>query len=289
MIPIEAWPERLERAAAGRRWIRRVRVVRETASTQDAARSAGAVAGDLVAAWRQTAGRGRLGRRWFDTGEDGVACSFVIEKGEPERLLAASAVAVCVAIEKVIDMSARRAGAAPRPARQEETPASGGAGRSMATPAPGIKWPNDILSPDGGKLAGILVECADDLAIIGIGVNVSQRAFPALDDASHTGRPPCSLAMMGVAADRVEVIEALMVSLDEWLGRPIEQLIDAYRARDRLRGTVAAFDCAGRRVRGIVDDVDPIEGIRVRTGAGIEVLPAATSTLAVATHDIGPT
>ena len=43
-------------------------VVAETGSTQDSARRLGARPGDVVVAGRQSAGRGRLGRRWADTG-----------------------------------------------------------------------------------------------------------------------------------------------------------------------------------------------------------------------------
>jgi biotin-(acetyl-CoA carboxylase) ligase len=43
-------------------------MLRETASTQDHARAAGIEPGTVVVAWRQTAGRGRLGRAWADTG-----------------------------------------------------------------------------------------------------------------------------------------------------------------------------------------------------------------------------
>jgi len=299
MIPIEAWPERLERAAAvaGARWIRRIVVLRETASTQDAARAAGPVHGDFVTAWRQTAGRGRLGRRWLDTGTDGTATSIVLPRMAPERLLATTAVAACRAIEALMT-------------------------RSTARAAPGIKWPNDILAPDGGKLAGILVECVDDAAIVGIGINVSQPRFDSMPEptdcgsldraASHRApadcaapqrapadraashrptshRAPRSLAMLGLHADRLEVLEALLLAMSAALDEPLDSIRAAYRERNVLRGTAAVLDSQGRRIEGIIEEVDPIDGIRVRTMDGLEVLPAALTTLAVAPGGLGPT
>ena len=42
---------------------------------------------------------------------------------------------------------------------------------------PSIKWPNDLLVNDG-KVAGILCETCGSVALIGFGVNCTQRSFP---------------------------------------------------------------------------------------------------------------
>ena len=263
MIPLESWPDRLDAALADRRHLRRATVVRETESTQDAARRQHASTGEIVVAWRQTAGRGRLGRRWLDTGEDGVACSFVLPRREPARLTALVAVTVCRALERL--------GASRAPGAKLEL---------------GIKWPNDIVSSDGAKLCGILVECADDLAIVGIGVNVRQRAFPELESLS---REPVSLAMLGVEVDRIEVIESLVRSLDEALDEPGECIDEAYRRRDHLRGRVARFESAGRIVEGLVLQVDPERGIHLLSEGRERILPGAITLLAVAPGGRRPT
>src|SRR5881394_4876 len=89
---------RLEAAVArlGAPWLRRVVVVRETRSTQDFAReTAGGQGGVLVVAGRQLAGRGRLGRRWADTSDVGLAMTFVLDAARtaPERLAIGAGVA----------------------------------------------------------------------------------------------------------------------------------------------------------------------------------------------------
>ncbi len=258
MIPIEQWPERLEAALARGRHLRRALVLRQTDSTQDAARRMAARPGDLVTAWRQTAGRGRLGRRWLDTGDEGVACSFVLERRPPPGLTTMTAVAVARALESILD---------------------------AAAPI-GIEWPNDLVAADGGKVAGILVECADDLAIVGVGINVAQRSFP--DDPSLR-RPPRSLAMLGAAIDRLDVIATLAREFDRALDEDAESLAAEYRRFDRLRGRTVRFECAGRAVEGVVVGVDPASGIRVAVAGREEVLPAEITTLAVAPPGLHPT
>ena len=79
--PITDWADRLEAvcAACPHLGALHVHIVAETASTQDAAWAAsGGAAGWLVVAGRQVAGRGRLGRFWADTGDDGLAMTLTL-------------------------------------------------------------------------------------------------------------------------------------------------------------------------------------------------------------------
>ena len=85
-VAFAGWQARLDDACRGLHAIRRVVALAETASTQDAPKTRAASAGTLVTAWRQTAGRGRFGRHWADTGTEGVAASFVVEAQSGERL-----------------------------------------------------------------------------------------------------------------------------------------------------------------------------------------------------------
>lgn len=284
MIPLEEWPPRLERALAEGRVIRRATVLRETESTQDAAQRLGAIPGELITAWRQTAGRGRLGRRWLDTMDEGVACSFVVERGAAAMLTSVAAVAACRALRSIVSSAAH---------------VGSGNGASVADGI-GIKWPNDIVAPDGSKLCGILVECSGNAAIIGIGVNVRQREFdlgigcePAPDRARSAdlgaARPPTSLALLGIDIDRIEVIEELARRMEEAFGESESSLRKSYRELDRLRGSVHRFRSGGRIVEGMVLEVDPAIGIRVQSGPNPEILPASITTLAVAPGVARPT
>ena len=76
--------------------------------------------------------------------------------------------------------------------------------------SPQIKWPNDILL-NGKKCGGILVEVAAGVAIIGIGINVSQTEFA---DASAFAYPPTSLRL---ASGRERTVESVVEAMSEAL------------------------------------------------------------------------
>src|SRR4051794_27504266 len=115
-----------------------------------------------------------------------------------------------------------------------------------------IKWPNDILVGDR-KVAGILVESRvqEGWAVLGIGVNVAVREFP--DELRETA------AWLGRAPGDIEPLLAeLLPGLDRWIAAPAADVLDAWRARDGLRGrpvrwaagqgTAAGIDGDGRLV-----------------------------------------
>lgn len=163
----------------------------EVTSTNDivSARAAhGAPEGLVVVAEAQTAGRGRHGRSWHSPPGSGLYVSVLLRP--PARavplLTLAGGVALCEAVRESTGLAAA------------------------------IKWPNDLLAPDGKrKLAGILVEgsAAGDRfehAVFGYGINVRPSAYPA-------------------------EIRGRVTSLEEELGRPID-------ADALLQATLAALD-----------------------------------------------
>jgi BirA family biotin operon repressor/biotin-[acetyl-CoA-carboxylase] ligase len=219
-------------------------MLRETASTQDHARAAGIEPGTVVVAWRQTAGRGRLGRAWADTGTDGVAATFALPAAPPESLAMRSAVA-----------------------------AASAARRFVAGDACGVKWPNDVVV-DGRKLAGVLVERIDGTALVGIGINVRQTSFPPPLDGHAT-----SLAMHGPAPDRLDVLVALLEEIGIAFTADEADIYRTYRALDRMSGRRCAFLTPAGQVEGLVEEVDPLRGLRVRDGTEVRFLPAATTSV----------
>ncbi|MCI0365667.1 MAG: biotin--[acetyl-CoA-carboxylase] ligase [Phycisphaerales bacterium] len=195
-IPLERWPDHLEMVIAGScKLLRRVMVLRQTDSTQDSARRLNGRSGEVIVAWRQTAGRGQFGRRWVDTADEGVAMTVVVERDSPQRLVMATALGVARAAESILDRSVT------------------------------IKQPNDILV-DGRKLAGVLVEQTDQLALIGVGMNVGQLYWP--DELRDRA---ISLAQLQKRTDRLRVIEAILVSLDRMLRHSEAQLADELASR----------------------------------------------------------
>lgn len=144
-------------------------------STQAVARrlaEAGAPDGTLVWARRQTAGRGRFGRRW-DSGEGGVYATWLLRPRFPPARLAE----LSLALGEALAAAMRELGA-----------------------ATAVKPPNDVyaLCPDGKarKLAGILCEASGgseslDWILVGFGINAgnSPRLARAVSLSALLGRP----------------------------------------------------------------------------------------------------
>jgi BirA family biotin operon repressor/biotin-[acetyl-CoA-carboxylase] ligase len=127
-----------------------VRVVDETGSTNSdllAAAAAGAPDRSVLAARHQTAGRGRLDRRWEAPAGANLLVSLLFTEvpDHPHELTQRVALAAAIAAERVAGVR------------------------------PALKWPNDLLV-DGAKLAGVLAQAAANLGrrvvVVGIGVNV---------------------------------------------------------------------------------------------------------------------
>jgi BirA family biotin operon repressor/biotin-[acetyl-CoA-carboxylase] ligase len=246
-VPIEQWPDILNESLLRYHGpLKRAIVLHETDSTQDAARRLDAQIGDVVVASRQTNGRGRLGRAWLDTDIEGVALTLVVARDRPERLAIASAIGLCDGLQAC-------------------------AGKHAVL---GIKWPNDILA-NGQKLAGVLVEQSHDRALVGIGANVSQVAWP-----SELAGRAISLAQIGAMVDRLAVVDSIVFCMQNALELSDDELVRQFAKVDTLVGTIATFAVGGRNVRGKVLRVDPMKGLAVLTETAGEVwLPAATTSV----------
>lgn len=250
-----------------------VEVYRQTISTQDSARRlvesrAASANGALVIAEEQTAGRGRLGRRWIAPAETALTFSRICRTAVPddEQAINRLTFATSVAIAQTLDHWLVPRGL-----------------RSM------IKWPNDILV-GGKKIAGILVEVmhhseAGHFAIIGVGLNIGLLADQLPDDPNDpTLRDRItSLAMLDIHADRLAVLARLVSEMDHALEQTgPDDLLARWRSRSTLIGQHVRLQFDGRRYDGEVADLDPNLGLILRTSNGAMVhLPAATTTVLV--------
>jgi len=274
---LHLWADVLQAAVDARcRHFSRVYVLNETDSTQDAAVRLGAGMGDVITTGRQTAGRGRLGRAWADTADQGVAATFVLETNPMPRRAASCGDAGHSVQAPGTLASHEEHGTTPSVVPSGLAIAAAvGVARAVETligRTVGIKWPNDIVVDDR-KLAGILIERWADHLLLGIGINVTQSAWPS--DLAPTA---VSLRQCGASCDRLAVLETLLTALDEVLTEPDTTLRQAFAERDVLQGTVARFRSDGREVAGRVMAIDPLAGLRVRTADGETVtLPAATT------------
>ena len=206
------------------------RVTDSTNARARALAAAGALHGTLVTADAQTAGRGRQGRAWTAEPGDALLMSLLVRDVTPLLPLSA-AVAVCEAV-------------APLDAT--------------------IKWPNDVWI-ERRKVAGILLEGRpqEGWAVIGIGLNVRTPEFPEELRASAT-----SLALVGAQRTVAEVREALLPALERWLVAPVREVLDAWRARDALRGEQVRW---GDAYEGTAAGITDAGALLVETPAGERV------------------
>ena len=203
--------------------VARIELFDSVGSTLDIAHeiAPGAESGTLVLADRQTAGRGRQGRRWESPSGAGIWLTLIERPHDPRAL----------------DVLSLRCGL--RAATALDAPA----GARVQ-----LKWPNDLYVR-GRKLAGILIETrwrgnAPEWVAIGFGINVLP---PDLETA--TG--------LTAGTSRLQVLALLVPALREAahaVGHLTTEEIAQFRRRDvavaqRVKapaaGVVAGIDAAG--------------------------------------------
>jgi BirA family biotin operon repressor/biotin-[acetyl-CoA-carboxylase] ligase len=219
--------------------LERIEEVDSTSSELMRRLDAGALPGVALLARRQTAARGRLGRRWAAI--EGNLFLSVSVGVDGLRFAGHWALLAGVALVAALDLPCAR-----------------------------LKWPNDVLV-DGRKLAGILVEAQTGprgaVLVIGVGVNVV--AAP-----DGLGRPVVCLTELGVATDAEDVAAAFLAQFAAWVTRyrlegfgPVKDAwlnggpimgepLSVQHGPDRVEGTFAGLgqdgelllDIAGRMV-----------------------------------------
>lgn len=193
-----------------------IQTVPETGSTNAdlAARlSAGGfvIESDWLVADRQTAGKGRQGRNWFD-GRGNFMGSTVVRLSAGDPPPASLALLAGLALHEAV------AALIPPPAHAL------------------LKWPNDLMI-GAAKLAGILLERVGESVIVGIGVNLAQA--PQVE-----GRETMALTAFSPAPDRDHFAASLAsqfaLELQRWRSFGIEPMIRRWLAAAHPLGTALA-------------------------------------------------
>jgi BirA family biotin operon repressor/biotin-[acetyl-CoA-carboxylase] ligase len=256
---------------------------------------AGAPEGVVVVAGHQSAGRGRLGRRWEAPAGTNLLVSILLRPELPaeQRHLAAAVVALAAA-EAVEDLADLRLG---------------------------VKWPNDLLAPDGRKVAGVLAEgdltappstgrsggpsgprtapaagsgsgsasgqgsgsgsavAVRPAIVVGIGVNVNWPGSDADLPVELVGTATSLRQLTGRPVDPDEILHSLLDALEPRLdalgtipGR-IRQA-DELRSRCVTLGTAVRIELADSRFEGRAVDVTPEGHLVVETATGLRTVVA---------------
>jgi BirA family biotin operon repressor/biotin-[acetyl-CoA-carboxylase] ligase len=242
------------------RWLgRQSLVLSDCASTNDlAAQQArrGAGEGLVIVADTQSGGRGRLGRAWHSPAGENLYFSILLRPTRPAveipplTLLAGAALAQALATFGV---------------------------------APRLKWPNDVqLTVDDRspprKVAGVLTEMATEGAhvahvVVGIGLNVNTREFPAdlVDKATSLVLARAAAGGDARPLDRLTVLAAVLAAFEnayeKFRAEGPRAAVALWNPHAAL-GTRCRVRADGREVDGVSLGIDADGALRVRDDDG---------------------
>jgi BirA family biotin operon repressor/biotin-[acetyl-CoA-carboxylase] ligase len=197
--------------------------------------------GTLVAARRQTAGRGRRGRTWHDCG--GLHVSMIVPQ---RRLDFEGGLSVWLGLMVVLALR-----------------------EDLGVPAL-LKWPNDVIV-NGRKLGGLIVERSggdDPRTVAGLGLNLSAGPgeFPAALQGSatslrlETGRTERPGDLLGRILQRIDT------QLDRFNEAGWEPFREQIAACDHLAGRWITLAVASGRVTGKAVGIDERGALIVAVG-----------------------
>lgn len=225
-----------------------IKYFKETESTNIIAREIAASVGEgtIVIAESQTAGRGRMGRKWISP-EGGIWISIILKpKIEPvyaPRITLLAGVSVAKTMQ------------------------------GFGLPAK-IKWPNDILI-NGKKVCGILTEIGAevdiiDYLVVGIGIdaNVDTGTFPEefRDNSTSLEKE------MGHKINRVEFVQKLLEEFEALYTKfqkdGFPQILEEWRNMSATIGQWVKITVQARTIYGEATGVDNEGALILETGEG---------------------
>ncbi|MDH4108805.1 MAG: biotin--[acetyl-CoA-carboxylase] ligase [Gammaproteobacteria bacterium] len=214
----------------------------------------------VAIAGRQSAGRGRHGRRWVSDPEAGlwmsVAASFAVLPQNPAAITLAAGAAVARALT------------------------------GLGVAGIGLKWPNDLVVADA-KLGGILVEStltgggATFVCGLGLNTRLPREALPGDGDF----RPVALDSLLDAAPEPLQLaapmIEALCEAFDAARANRLAGLLALWRDYDRLRGRAVTVADAGRTQSGIASGIADDGALLLQSGDALTRVVAGTLRLQV--------
>lgn len=205
--------------------------------------NAGSTAPLVVLAERQTAGRGRRGRKWVSPFAQNLYYSLLVRIDGGMRQIEGMSLVVGLAVMHAL--------------------------RDSGVSEAGLKWPNDLLVGQR-KIAGILLELVGDPAdvchvVIGIGINVNMQASTEVD------QQWTSLQLQkGAAVDRNVLAASLNNHMSVYLQRHREEgfsvLREEWEANHLWQGREVSLVAGHTAIEGVVLGVDAQGALRLKMG-----------------------
>ena len=241
----------------------RIHYYQEVSSTQDVAArlaASGAEHGTAVIAETQSAGRGRMGRRWHSPPGANLYTTIILRPkialAEAGRLSLVAGVAVAEALESV---------------------------------APGmvaLKWPNDVWL-NRKKAAGMIAEAVSGsdqtlvCVLLGIGLNLNLAADELPGDLR--AHATSVLIETGRRCDRPALAAALFSALNnrymEFEARGFEAVQPVWESYSALTGMKVTVVNGGARETGVVRGIDSSGALMLDTAGGPRRILAGDVTL----------
>jgi BirA family biotin operon repressor/biotin-[acetyl-CoA-carboxylase] ligase len=201
----------------------------------------GAPHGTVIHADEQTAGRGRMAHTWFSP-PGNLYVSILLRTGQPassaSELSFVTALAVADAVEALLPRQIRAL----------------------------LKWPNDVLI-NSGKIAGILLEQAEDATIIGIGLNILQAPSNA---AYKTTTVVANGGIASVDGARDILLERLALHLSVWNSDGFAPIREAWLDRSYPVGAAIRANANGQSIAGHFAGLDLDGALLLDTAHGRE-------------------
>ena len=221
----------------------RVSVVDEIDSTQNYLRTSNPKSGDVITAEYQSAGRGRLDRKFDAEKSSALLFSFYLEPevkveifGYLTLLVGASVTSTMNKITKTNNFK--------------------------------CKWPNDILFGDL-KVAGLLAEKTESGVIVGVGINVS-TAKDELPVSHATSVFLATDALINRNTLLAQILNNLEQDLLSWQGG--KDLTSKYRELSATIGKQVRVEMPdGSQIEGAAVDIDETGSLRLDNGERITV------------------
>ncbi len=201
----------------------------------------GAPEGLWLRADAQDGGRGRLGRNW-ESPEGNLFASTILRLRDSDPSPASLAFVTAVAVFDAIRQIAPQVGIS-------------------------LKWPNDILTRDGAKLCGILLERTSDAIVVGIGLNLvwhPQNLDRKVTDLLTLGAtPPDAQTVTEIIAD------AFARYLGIWRQSGLETILRYWEANAHPRGTALSAKLPdGEELHGLFTGLDEDGALQLRLADG---------------------
>jgi BirA family biotin operon repressor/biotin-[acetyl-CoA-carboxylase] ligase len=205
----------------------------------------------IVLAERQTAGRGRRGRKWVSPFGENIYYSLALRIEGGMRQLEGLSLLVGLAVLKTL--------------------------KESGVNAAGLKWPNDVLV-GRRKIAGVLLELLGDPAdvchvVVGVGINVNMRASDEVDQEwtsihIETGVPSNRNGLVAMLSANIAAylavhqVQGFGVYKAEWEGSHLWQgrAVTLLAGSEAIEGIVLGIDAQGALQLQVGDDKKSYSG-----------------------------